>query len=1551
MNWTSPSTITLDDYGAGFYGKVLDTTDLADNKQWRVEVQSSHEYYNDATEYFNVNLYHATTLSAAGGSTTPADFIFNTTLTFEDDFTGAPITGAIITESDGSPVSFFDNLDGTYDISIQTTSLGLGLHQYTFNATKSGAYLHVAQVDIEFTLRAHYTSVSVQGDLTTPHGENTLVEIFLFDMDTGDKVSIAHVGTMTFSFSPPYADDTVGLYVGWITSNDWDVGTVTATLTITLSEPRILAPLPYEFEIEILAHATAVTVTGATTIPYGNQTDLSIILADLETGGIVPIGFVSDIELQHPFGSDTFYSYSFALDTSTWTVGTHNVTVVVTMSSTIYSDPTNYQFDITIRSMTSVIYTGPSALNFTLGSDFTVNLHLNVSEAGQYYGDPITGRLAGEFSVSGYAISIDTSQQAIGLYKLTIAESYFTGGSYQITVYFTSADSKYGNTFLIIQFTYREIISYLSSPNYPQVTTPYQLDVEIILEYADADSLAGIDGATITSPDHPSWIANWTDDTSGVYSVWIDVSTLAKGTHLISLTADKSGFTARTLQFRIVIRDAYTSVTPLVGSLDIPLGNSPFFYVDYTDIDRLLPIDNLTAPYTEVTSDWVGSFSVEYISGLKQYVITFYTTDSSPMGQNQLFNFTFIKENYQTVKFSITVTIRTHNTDFRLVSSIEPTSTIGTFNISVYYGDLDNAIGINSPFVVFRVSNGTDVIISNVANLNNGFYIIQVAASQFGLGLQAFTVYADWTGPVVKYQDKSFLTSANVVGRESALTLLIGSEPTPYNEDMGYTFFYSDLFSGIGIHNLTNNVFIYVSFQGETVNPSDFIITDFSATEIGKYSIEFNSGIFSRTGLIYMNVFVNWSKGVAPFYSNRTDVVSVRVLARDTLLSITPPSSTSYNENATLTLTFEDITGGSSTLITGLTKQEISLNISFSYTEDAGVYEISFNANQFGSLGIKAILIDLTWVGSPFYANRTGRITYINVIVRETYLEYLTPPPTQYGDQVTFNVIWTDILSSSAITSASLLLLEGATPINPSEYGYQEIAPGVYQVTLNTTYAANPDTVTLRVEMSASEFYYSDIAINRQFTIQERITIVAVNPIADVPFGSSIFIVLSYLDQFTGQTIANDSAHSYPVTLDIAGQTFTSTWRASTMDYLIVIEWNPSWNATWIPGPTPHIFTITMSYAYQAPFYASAFEFASVEIRNRESTLKLDTEPETTPYLDDVTFIMFYSDDDANDKWIAGAQVTVLYNSIPLVENTHYTLTEGSPGYYTIVLDSTALGGLGSYTLEIQMSWIGAPYHEGATRDVNVLIRQRETNLEITVPPAQTLYLDDVTFTFVFNDLDATSSITLVDTSIIHLYWSNMTEINPVDYTLNQVGALVEITISSTALSATTVVGLSLNVTIDWNGGLAPFYSDDDTIVKITITRRSILVETDQIERTPKGDLLNISIHLSDLDNGVPITGAIIQFSCQDHFLIEGVDYTRTEGLGTYTFNINTLSLTGTGTFLFDIEVQWNPNLSPFYSNRSVVTLTGLVDLVRTSLQVNALVPSSVQFTGTVSLN
>ncbi|MFW9793449.1 MAG: hypothetical protein ACFFEE_04030 [Candidatus Thorarchaeota archaeon] len=1451
-----------------------------------------------------------------------------------------------------------NNFDGTYDVTIPTGALSLGNHLYSFNATSAGGYMHIGNVDVTFTLRAHYTAVSVSGDFVTPYGEDTSITVVLIDLDTGVSVNVADVAT--FNYTSSYGTEILGPLISYtmdLSTNTWTVGpAVPVTLTITMSDPNYYAPDVYTFNVIIRAHRTSLTVTGVSTHPYSEQTPLTIILTDLDTGGTVPISSVFRFRLDWTIDYQDFTSpssYDLTLDTSAWPVGVRTVTVITIMVGNTYETPSNYQFDVTIRSMTTVMYHDPSTLNFPLGVDFEVYLRLNISEPGVYYGDPITGRVPAEFSMSEYPFTIDATEQAIGRYKLTISNLEFpTGGSFEITVYFNSADSEYGDAFIVIQFLYRDVKSTLTSPNFPQVTTPYDLDVRITLNYTDIDFGSGIEGAAITSAENGTRIYSPSDEGGGIYFVWIDVSSLDIGFYSLFLTAYADGAEAKTLEFILVIRTTYTSVIPSVGSLTIPIGNSPTFLVDYTDTDRLLPIDNSTGD-VDVISTW-HNFSVEYVSGIQKYLITFHTSYTDEIRPNWVYTFTFSKGiNYQEVSFNITVTIRTHNTEFRIVSSIEPTSTIGTFNISVYYGDLDSGVGVWSLDVDIWIRNQTRIVLSSFAydtGQGLGFYFIEVPASQFPLGLQIFTLYADWTGAKQIYQNKSFVTTANVVGRESALTLLISSEPTPYDETMEFIFFYSDLYSEVGIDNVTggSNVFIYVTFQGESVDLGQVIITEIdSVFQKGNYSIFFDTAIFSRTGLIYMNVFVNWSKGVSPYYSNRTDIISVRVLPRDTLLSITPPSPTSFGELGWFTFTYEDIIGDS--YILDDPKLSITSNIVFAYVEIGGVYNFTFDTTQFGNTGTHAIQLSVTWDGIPFYSNRTGRTVYITVINRVTFLEYLAPAPTQYLDEVIFNVTWTDItgVSSVPITGATVTLYDGLTPIDGSKYNvYEYLTLGIYEITLNTTFASTPGYYNLRVGISIGATGIPDAFTTRTFNVRERLALLAAEPISTVPYNSSIVAVLYYQDLFTTGIIANESSQVTLEILDGPGSGpwyFTVTWRSSFGDYLLEVQ---TYNLGLETGITYYL-NLRMSYAYQAPFYSSDELIVSFQVRDRVSSLSLSTEPETTPYGGNAVFTVFFSDVDAGGTGIFGATI-----SIPsLTPIADYNVTSVVAGYYTITVDTAALGSPSSYPLSVHADWFGAPYHINMTRSVTILVRARETNIDITIPPSQTLYLDDVTFTFQYIDLDASSvPITLITAANIHLYWENATEINQLLYIVTPVGSSFEITISSDVLAAIPISGLSVTLEVDWNAATAPYYKDDSTIVKVTITGRTLLVETDQIDRTPKNDILNISITVTDINTGDPISTAIILFSCQGHSLVEGVDYTRTSGGGIYNFHIETSVLAGTGTFFFDITVQWDPNQSPFYANQSTITLTGLVDLVRTSLTVDAIVPSSVQFTGDVSL-
>ncbi|MHA1926802.1 MAG: LamG-like jellyroll fold domain-containing protein, partial [Candidatus Thorarchaeota archaeon] len=136
-NWTdtgTPTVITLDDYGDGRYGKVLNTSDLEDNKRWRINIQSSHPYYNDASTLFNLDLHHDTSLTYDSLTTTPVGWRLEVSLLFEDTFDGSPIEGATIKFSNGTPANVIAEGGGRYNLSLPSAGLGKGGHTFSFVA-------------------------------------------------------------------------------------------------------------------------------------------------------------------------------------------------------------------------------------------------------------------------------------------------------------------------------------------------------------------------------------------------------------------------------------------------------------------------------------------------------------------------------------------------------------------------------------------------------------------------------------------------------------------------------------------------------------------------------------------------------------------------------------------------------------------------------------------------------------------------------------------------------------------------------------------------------------------------------------------------------------------------------------------------------------------------------------------------------------------------------------------------------------------------------------------------------------------------------------------------------------------------------------------------------------------------------------------------------------------------------------------------------------------------------------------------------------------------
>jgi len=1529
-NWSVsgiPTNVNLEDYGDGRYGKTVDTVDLVDTGRWKINIQSSHPYYKDASTNFDVDITHNTELAYELVTTTPIGFDFKATLVYRDAFDGTTIDGATITFGDGSPVSYVAEGNGKYAITIPSTGLSAGDYTYTFNATPATTDLEMASTSITFNLRPHNTSVTISGDLAIPWGEDTPVTVLLTDMDTGATVPYSAVSTFSFmSLSHGSVFYTGSGYDITLDTDSWATSD-TLTVSVSMSDPDYYAPDDYDFDITIRAHYTSATVVGDLVTPYGNNTPLTVVLTDLDTASVI-----SNISLVDTFTFTSFYgsqpvtatSFDATLNTNSWSVGSTVVTLSVTMASSAYQTPTDYDFQVIISSLTTYMYHEPSTLRFSTGQDFLVTLRINVSEPGPNYGLPVAGLSEGEFSVPGYTVAVDTSDQTEGRYNLTISGSSFLDGYHTITVYVNPLSANYSGANLVVTFLYEPGIAALSSPNYPQITTPFDTDVQITLNYEDADSGAPIAGATIGGN-------ITTYGQAGTYTIWISVTGFAKGSHRITLWADHGQYQNKSLTFTLVIRDAFTYALPSVGALDIPLGNDPVFTVDYHDLDNDVSVLGAT-----VGSSW-ANFSVTYLSGPGLYEITFITLDSDSLVQSMIVSFTFSRPNHQNGTFSISVTIRQHTTDFRLVSAVEPTSYTGTIEIPVYYGDVDNAEGIG-PLSSIGISvenvSGSVTVLETLED-GGGYYTIRIEANRFGLGLQTFNITFSWSG--LEYQTKWLVATANVVGVDSRLTLMEASEPASYGDSMSYIFFYSDL-GGTGIDNVTagggGNVHIYVSFQGEPVDLAQVTIAEIdAATQAGNYSISFNTTILDHTGLIYMNVYINWTAGAAPFYTNRFDIISVRVLPRDTLVSITPPTPTYYGETGWFTFSYDDVTGGGNVPIEDDPALDISLSITHSvnYISAQKIFNVTFDTSQFlQPLGTKTFTLDVTWGGAPFYANRTGRVVSILLLAHLTVLDFQSPAPTPFLDNVTFSVTWTDFTGGSAgISGAALTLYDGATPIGLSFYSVIDHLTGQYEIELNTTYYSSPGSYLLRVELTTSEFYILDAADQRTFNVRQRPTLVSVEPTGAFPYFSTMDFVVNYQDLLTLAVVGNGSGLVSFDILNGSSWLHSISWNAAFQHYELSVVTS---NQPTLAIGTRYVLEIRMSYASQAPYYGQDTTLMEFELRSRASELVLVDSPDPAAYLNLATFTVFYKDTDAaGSVGIVADSVTVYLGATPLTLSTNNL----GGGYYEISVNTTVIGAPGLYALTVEATYPTAiPYHDDAQTDVNVAVTNRETYVELLAPPLQTPYLDMVTFRFAFVDVGHGTRITGITESELDV-WGDGAPINPADFILTQIGDYYEFEVNSSDLTAILVSNYNLTIRIDVNNLVAPYYWDATSRVRVTVTERFMTYSPEPIDSVSFGGTLSIRFNLSDATRDWPVTGVDIIFDGQTVPLTEGVDFSITPGTGVdagrYTIDVNTTALGSPGDAYFNLDVSW-PGGAPYYAALPTIVVTGYVQDIETSL-------------------
>ncbi|MFW9927487.1 MAG: LamG-like jellyroll fold domain-containing protein, partial [Candidatus Thorarchaeota archaeon] len=395
MNWSVsgvPTNVQLNDYGDGRYGKTLNTSDLGGYGRWRLDLESSHPFYTNATDFFYLDLSHRTYLTYEPPPDVPFGDNFEIRLTLRDRFDNALLSGATISCNAtilGLPVDYGN---GTYLVTIDSTGFSTGEHTLRFTATTSTSYLFSSNIDVQFNYRPVATESTLlsSDNVEAPWGQQTNTSLFWYDTDhagvglEGGVLSISpFVQTQTF-------EEGSGFYNITIDVSSLTPGTYFFNLT--------LSKLNYQssmttISVTILPHRTSLSVYYNSTIPVGTDAYFDVSWLDLNLDSIgIGSGNLSQVTLDWGTGSDIFFGFGFWLDSSSWAVGSYsiNVSLSATDSPRFYVD--SYivvQFEI--RKLNVYLSWDPLE-PFPNGNDFVMFVHVNVSEPGSPIdGTPIAG--------------------------------------------------------------------------------------------------------------------------------------------------------------------------------------------------------------------------------------------------------------------------------------------------------------------------------------------------------------------------------------------------------------------------------------------------------------------------------------------------------------------------------------------------------------------------------------------------------------------------------------------------------------------------------------------------------------------------------------------------------------------------------------------------------------------------------------------------------------------------------------------------------------------------------------------------------------------------------------------------------------------------------------------------------------------------------------------------------------------------------------------------------------------------------------------------------
>ena len=1123
-------------------------------------------------------------------------------------------------------------------------------------------------------------------------------------------------------------------------------------------------------------------------------------------------------------------------------------------------------------------------VNVTYGDIVLLQLRVNDSDNGDLlpggvmtYSWPAGSGVANDLGTGEYSITLNTSKLAgngPADVSLSWSKTYYDSvvNTFRINVIFTSN---------------------LLSPDAPGVDVPKNYAAEMTLYYEDQLG-NGITGATIT--------CNWTDSytitpmgTPGYYTLSLSTTNMALGTYAVSITAAKDYVESRTIVMSVQIRELFTSAIPSTSSLSLPVGYITSFTITYTDTDHNTPI---TGSASSITMNWTGVhgyYTVTETTTPGVYNITVHSYSDDTLGMYVL-EVNVRKGGAQNHTFNIDLELRTHLTSFYLKNPVDPTPYTANIEIQVVYYDVDAQAGIENGSAVgyyvyiYVVSSVPDLSYTIVNGSAPGEYLITIPASEWSsIGSKDLTIYANWTGPTVKYTNETIDMTVTITATPT--DIFIGENPvtTPYGENITFTLIYFDVPGGVGIANSSGsypgNVHLTVNVltPGQALDQSKMVIIEVDPTgSPGEYRFTFNSSFLSGLISCDLEVWFNWTSGQLPLYENKTLIITVHATQRQTYVDWKPMPVTPYDELVNMTMLFRDaITGepirNSSQLYISI--QELSVIYTLYYDGDA-TREFKFELDTSSwAPGTFTFHVNVTWVGSPYYQNRTSTAITITIRTRHTELVHGAYAPTQFGNNVTVPFTYRDLddFSTVGMNGGTITLDAWLT----GWYWVTDNGDGTYTLKIDTTAFGAIGVYLINVTITYGGTRYCDNATDTFYlTVTERQTQLSSDLPGLAPYLSQANLTVTYIDDNTNLGIAGAIVNASCATSAEALTYGVNYW----VDYLGSGRYQVRVSTQALGNFGPYTIDVSVHFV-GAPYYQARNISVDIEVSRRPSIISVVKSPLNTQFLDNVKFEISITDGlNGSSISIDKSMLIITHGSGTLILDSQYTLTP-SGSNYIISINSTILTSdlVTGHPINVKFFWGDvAPYYSNSTKSTEVTITARATQLVVlSTPPSDIFY--NATAILEFTDYNSERGIT---GAVFEILCLNTTPIQA--WVIDNGDGTYEIRVNTSTFTGTGKYVFTVNAS---TVGIPHYQNitgiDFTLIVNPVSTTLSVVVPSDVTYYS--GDTVDLNITFTNIGTGLGIEGADVT---TDWDILHGTSYTLVEiGNGVYRLSIDTTGL------------------------------------------------------------